>query len=82
MVSCAAYTYFYWLAPTLSWAVPDGSTSKDSLPVPAIIHQTWKSKDIPDKWKKAQQSCIDLHPDYEYKLWTDDEGLELIKVSF
>ena len=39
--------------------------------VPKVIHQTWKDSNVPQKWQAARQSCIDLHPDYEYKLWTD-----------
>jgi len=34
--------------------------------IPKIIHQTYKNESIPEVWKDAQQSCIDLHPDYEY----------------
>ena len=34
--------------------------------IPKIIHQTFKNDSIPEVWKEAQQSCIDLHPDYEY----------------
>lgn len=34
--------------------------------IPKIIHQTYKNETIPDVWVEAQQSCIDLHPDYEY----------------
>jgi mannosyltransferase OCH1-like enzyme len=34
--------------------------------IPKIIHQTYKNETIPEVWKGAQQSCIDLHPDYEY----------------
>lgn len=34
--------------------------------IPKIIHQTYKSETIPEIWVDAQQSCIDLHPDYEY----------------
>jgi mannosyltransferase OCH1-like enzyme len=34
--------------------------------IPKIIHQTYKNETIPEVWKEAQQSCIDLHPDYEY----------------
>lgn len=45
--------------------------SSANYTVPKIIHQTWKDDNIPQKWQAARQSCIDLHPDYEYKLWTD-----------
>lgn len=34
--------------------------------IPKIIHQTYKNETIPEIWLSAQQSCIDLHPDYEY----------------
>lgn len=34
--------------------------------IPKIIHQTYKNETIPEVWAGAQQSCIDLHPDYEY----------------
>lgn len=36
--------------------------------IPKIIHQTYANKTIPEVWREAQQSCIDLHPDYEYKV--------------
>lgn len=34
--------------------------------IPKIIHQTYKNETIPEVWADAQQSCIGLHPDYEY----------------
>lgn len=42
----------------------------DELPhlIPKILHQTYKNESIPEIWKEAQQSCIDLHEDYEYKV--------------
>lgn len=36
--------------------------------IPKIIHQTYINESIPDRWIQPQQSCIDLHPDYEYKV--------------
>ena len=36
--------------------------------IPKIIHQTYKNASIPEHWKGPQQSCIDLHADYEYKV--------------
>lgn len=32
---------------------------------------------VPEKWLQAQQSCIDKHPDYVYKLWTDEDALQV-----
>jgi mannosyltransferase OCH1-like enzyme len=34
--------------------------------IPKIIHQTYINTSIPEQWKSGQQSCIDLHADYEY----------------
>ena len=34
--------------------------------IPKIIHQTYINESIPARWKAGQQSCIDLHEDYEY----------------
>ena len=36
--------------------------------IPKIIHQTYINSTIPAQWKAGQQSCIDLHEDYEYKV--------------
>lgn len=36
--------------------------------IPKIIHQTYVNETIPEHWREAQRSCIDLHEDYEYKV--------------
>ena len=46
--------------------------------IPKIIHQTYKTNDIPDAWKQGQQACINLHNDYQYILWTDEMAREFI----
>ncbi|GES62848.1 MIPC synthase subunit [Aspergillus terreus] len=50
--------------------------------IPKIIHQTYKNETIPEVWKEAQQSCIDLHPDYEYILWTNEKSREFIANEY
>jgi len=47
-----------------------------------IIHQTWKTKDVPEEWKESQEKWKDLYPDYEYKLWTDEDNLNFIKNDY
>lgn len=47
-----------------------------------IIHQTWKTYDIPEHWKISQQKWKELYPDWEYKLWTDKDNLQLITTQF
>lgn len=50
--------------------------------IPKIIHQTYKNETIPEVWREAQQSCIDLHPDYEYILWTNEKAREFIAHEY
>ncbi|EFN54978.1 hypothetical protein CHLNCDRAFT_10358, partial [Chlorella variabilis] len=53
-----------------------------SSAVPRVIHQTWQTTEVPQKWAAARQSCIDLHPDYEHRLWTDADGLKFIEDHY
>lgn len=65
--------------------------------IPKIIHQTYKNETIPEVWRDAQQSCIDLHPDYEYivlvplllkcaanvfQLWTNEKSRDFIAEEY
>ena len=34
--------------------------------IPKIIHQTYIDENVPERWREAQKSCVDLHEDYEY----------------
>ncbi len=49
-----------------------------------IIHQTWKSRDIPhDVYRKEWvDSWKTLHPGWEYVLWTDEDNRALIRQEF
>lgn len=60
---------------------PDNLPKKPEL-IPKIIHQTYKNETIPDIWKEGQQRCIDLHPDYEYILWTDESARDFIEKEY
>ena len=31
--------------------------------IPRIIHQTWKTETLPDRWKDISQECRDMMPD-------------------
>lgn len=31
--------------------------------IPRIIHQTWKTEILPDRWKDISQECRDMMPD-------------------
>ncbi|MGA2477752.1 MAG: glycosyltransferase [Spirochaetia bacterium] len=47
--------------------------------IPKIIHQTAKTADIPKTWRAFQERARRLHPDWEYRLWTDDDNRTLVE---
>lgn len=59
----------------------DGRIEKNPI-IPKIIHQTYKTTDVPKVWRAGQQACVDLHPDYQYILWTDDMAREFISEEY
>ncbi|KAL5508047.1 hypothetical protein ACEPAH_5665 [Sanghuangporus vaninii] len=50
--------------------------------IPRIIHQTWKSETLPDRWIDISQQCKDMMPDYEYMLWTDAASRDFIAREY
>jgi mannosyltransferase OCH1-like enzyme len=40
--------------------------------IPRIIHQTYKTADIPEEWQRVQRSVKRHHKNYQYILWTDE----------
>lgn len=48
--------------------------------IPKIIHQTWKTNDIPEEWKFTPEEWKYFHPDWLYLLWTDDDIEEFINL--
>jgi len=42
--------------------------------IPKIIHQIWVGKKpLPEEYKRYAEKAKALHPDWEYKLWTDED---------
>ena len=50
--------------------------------IPKIIHQTWKTTELPDNFKKWSKTIKDLYPSWEYKLWTDEDNRNFIKDNY
>lgn len=47
--------------------------------IPKIIHQIWIGEvDLPADWKRWCQTVKSAHPDWEYKMWTNDDIHSLI----
>lgn len=60
------------------------STLNSSLPqlIPKIIHQTYINASIPERWRLPHESCLALHPDYEYKFWSDEDSHTFIQKEY
>ena len=50
--------------------------------IPAIIHQSWKTKEVPPQWRDYQISWVQNHPHYEYKLWTDEQNRAFLEQHY
>ncbi|CCF55556.1 hypothetical protein KAFR_0A01170 [Kazachstania africana CBS 2517] len=73
------------VASNFSTTSPGPSGTDNSINdtmIPKIIHQTYKTNDIPEHWKEGQRKCIELHSDYEYILWTDEMALNFIEREY
>lgn len=42
--------------------------------IPKIVHQTWKSKNLPNILDSIYNHNIKINPDYEFKLWSHAPG--------
>jgi len=48
---------------------------KDRTPViPKKIHHVWLGGKFPDKYKRIRDTWINLHPEWEYKCWGDEDA--------
>tara|TARA_Y100000996_G_scaffold415277_1_gene409116 strand:- start:4143 stop:5747 length:1605 start_codon:yes stop_codon:yes gene_type:complete len=41
--------------------------------IPKIIHQTWKTNDLPNDFKKYSETWIHHHSEWKYKFYNDDD---------
>ena len=48
--------------------------------IPKLIHQTARTSNLPEFCKPHVEKLKALHPDWTYKLWTDEDNLELVKT--
>ena len=49
--------------------------------IPRIIHQTYRTRDIPPRWNRTVQSVINRNADdFEYYLWSDEDIEEFVRT--
>lgn len=52
------------------------------MTIPKIIHQTYKNNNLPKTYKLCQDEIKKLHPDFEYRFYTDEDIDNFIKKYF
>ncbi len=50
--------------------------------IPKIIHQTWKTREIPNEWKEFHQTWGEYNPDWQHIIWTDEDCLQFVYKHF
>ncbi|KAG7096836.1 hypothetical protein E1B28_004245 [Marasmius oreades] len=50
--------------------------------IPRILHQTWRTKKVPQRWRSISQECREMMPDYEYMLWSDESSRQFIAEHY
>ncbi|MEI6239838.1 MAG: glycosyltransferase [Planctomycetia bacterium] len=50
--------------------------------IPRVIHQTWKTVDVPPRFLRWQRTWWDRNPGYAYRLWTDDAIAAFVEREF
>ncbi len=52
------------------------------MAIPKLIHQTAKTRDLPDECRAYHERLIALHPGWKYHLWTDEDNLAFVRTEF
>lgn len=50
--------------------------------IPKILHQTWKTGNIPARYTPYLDKLRLIYPSWEYCLWTDEDNLALVKNHY
>jgi mannosyltransferase OCH1-like enzyme len=50
--------------------------------IPKLIWQTWKTHEVPEKWKRSPESIQMAMSNWKYTLYDDKENLEFVKEHF
>lgn len=50
--------------------------------VPAIIHHIVLGMEAKPSWLKARDTCLDMHPGYDYMFWDDKRAEDFIKAEY
>ena len=61
----------------------DGGTgAQGRAAIPRIIHQMYRTTELPEDWAHVPRAWKQLHADYQYMLWTDEQLRQLIAEDY
>lgn len=52
------------------------------MTIPRIIHQTWKSREVPEPLRGFSARFRELNPGFEHRLWTDQDNDAFVRDEF
>ena len=58
------------------------SSAPTDVWVPHILHQTWRTSEVPLGFRKSVASWRKLQPSWKYKLWDDDANQRLVDSKY
>nr|WP_246513182.1 tetratricopeptide repeat protein [Azospirillum picis] len=50
--------------------------------IPKLLHQLWKTPEIPPRFEAFRRSWLDRHPDWSYRLWSDADIAAFVRQEF
>ena len=50
--------------------------------VPHVLHQTWRTADVPQRFRSSVQSWLTLQPSWRRRLWTDTDNEQLVATRY
>jgi len=50
--------------------------------IPRIVHQSYKTKNLPTEWKDTPSRWGKTNPDIQYMFWTDEDNRNLIATEY
>lgn len=81
-----------FMYPVERWSKPEelscereeggGENHCADMRIERIIHQTYKTTDLPEDWKDTPRHWQEAHPDWEYKFWTDKSARDFIEKEY
>ena len=60
----------------------DGAGAQGRAAIPRIIHQMYRTTELPEDWAHVPRAWKQLHADYQYMLWTDEQLRQLIAEDY